>query len=171
MCFAPSVRPSVLWRHTTSASSIWPRSPSPGANKVSHDLCRLPLPQNGALKRRSPPAPAKVAKISPSRFPLCRLIFPRRWIREERKGGRKEASKICRGRGGRARPKRVLRKEGGKSHHHFWRLAGSSGRGRPRGRGSKKGEKEENVMFAAVKRESSQEATEPGGQMVLSHHN
>ena len=140
MCFAPSVRPSVLWRHTTSASSIWPRSPSPGANKVSHDLCRLPLPQNGALKRRSPPAPAKVAKISPSRFPLCRLIFPRRWIREERKGGRKEASKICRGRGGRARPKRVLRKEGGKSHHHFWRLAGSCDHGRGevrRGKGGK----------------------------------
>ena len=140
---------AVLWRHTTSASSIWPPAmiTVAGANKVSHDLCRLPLPQNGAVKRRSPPGRQQRQQNFPLlQVPTLSINFPPGgWIREGRKGGAEGGSieKFAEGgAGGELKPPafygRKEREEGGKSHHHFWRLAGSSGR--PRGHATGEGE-------------------------------
>ena len=62
------------------------------ANKVSHDLCRPPPPPITSKWR--------FIEISPSRFPLWRLIFP-----QEMDTGRKEASRNWERAGRRMSPK------------------------------------------------------------------
>ena len=73
--------------------------------------------------------------------------------------GRKEASKNLLRAGAQSR---VLRKEGGKSHHHFWRLAGAGER-----KCCKKGEHVRRSQ-GGVKPRGNRSG---GGQMVLIHHN
>ena len=67
-----------------------------------------PITSEWRFKETLPAIPQdKPAKISPSsKFPLCRLISPRRWIRETgREGGREEGSIDKFAEGGAGEPK------------------------------------------------------------------